>query len=259
MSIGDMFDKLDDIIYKPVEAVCNWIQEPLKLFEQKRQIKVLQNQADIEKQMKQNEAELSGMRERQTAELQADQRRWNAEIDAMIAEQEDARRDRLVDSIKKYQIDLASASRDIVNSIGLMSLELRSKANDLVLEKTQSYREIQDEAKKQSLKELQEVKETFFETDQETYRILVNDIMNERRSIIDTAGKFIAELSEDLKRLNQNSDDLMRMGMETVTEYLKPMTRSLEINMGSNGVAGYIEDGMIVELNESDYNSEESY
>lgn len=259
MSIGDMFDKLDDIIYKPVEAVCNWIQEPLKFFEQKRQTKDSQNQADIEKQMKQNEAELSGMRERQTAELQADQRRWNAEIDAMIAEQEDARRDRLVDSIKKYQIDLASASRDIVNSIGLMSLELRSKANDLVLEKTQSYREIQDEAKKQSLKELQEVKETFFETDQETYRILVNDIMNERRSIIDTAGKFIAELSEDLKRLNQNSDDLMRMGMETVTEYLKPMTRSLEINMGSNGVAGYIEDGMIVELNESDYNSEESY
>lgn len=257
MSIGDMFDKLDDIIYKPVETVCNWIQEPLRSFEQKRQMKALQNQADIEKNKKQQEAELSIMRERQIAELQADQRRWNADIDAMIAEQEDARRDKLVESIKRYQIELASASRDIVNSIGLMSIELRSKANDLVLEKTQSYLEIQDNAKKQSLKELQEVKEMFFESDQETYRILVNDIMNERRSIIDTAGKFITELSEDLKRLNQNSDNLMRMGMETVTEYLKPMTRSLEINMGSNNTSGYIEDGTIVELNEDDYTSEE--
>lgn len=257
MSIGDMFDKLDDIIYKPVETVCNWIQEPLRAFEQKRKIKALQNQADIEKNKEQQEAELSIMRERQIAKLQADQRRWNADIDAMIAEQEDARRDKLVESIKRYQIELASASRDIVNSIGLMSIELRSKANDLVLEKTQSYLEIQDNAKKQSLKELQEVKEMFFESDQETYRILVNDIMNERRSIIDTAGKFITELSEDLKRLNQNSDNLMRMGMETVTEYLKPMTRSLEINMDSNNTSGYIEDGTIVELNEDDYTSEE--
>ena len=257
MSIGDIFDKLDDIIYKPVEAVCQWIQEPLRSFEQKRQMKAAQNQADIAAEARRQEAELEGMKKRQAAELEADQRRWNAEINAMIAEQEDARRDKLVESIKRYQIELASASRDIVNSIGLMSLELRSKANDLVLEKTNSYLEVQDQAKKQSLEELQQVKEMFFETDPETYRILVNDIMNERRTIIDAAGKFIVELSEDLKRLNQNSDDLMRMGMETVTEYLRPMAQSLEIDMGSGEAVGLIESSEIIEIEEKDFSEEE--
>lgn len=230
MGFLDMFDKLDDIIYKPVEALCNWINEPLRAFEHKRSIKTAKNNADIEAAQRKQDAELEAMRQRSAAELQADQRRWNAEIDQMIAQQEDERRDRLVESIKRYQIELATASRDIVNSIGLMSLELRNKANDLVIEKTQEYIRIQDEAKRQSLFQLQEAKDMFFETDPETYRVLVGDIMNERRNMVDTASKFISELSEDLKRLNQNSDELMRMGMQTTTEYLRPMANALAIS-----------------------------
>ena len=29
----DMFDKLDDIIYKPVETICDWIKEPMNALE----------------------------------------------------------------------------------------------------------------------------------------------------------------------------------------------------------------------------------
>ena len=54
--------------------------------------------------------------------------------------------------------------------------------------------------------------------------------MNERRTMVDTASKFITELSEDLKRLNENSDKLMCMGMQTVTDYLKPLTQALGTN-----------------------------
>ena len=34
-----MFDKLDDIIYKPIETICNWMQEPLRQFETGREIR----------------------------------------------------------------------------------------------------------------------------------------------------------------------------------------------------------------------------
>lgn len=249
MGLFDMFDKLDDIVYKPVEALCDWIGEPLKKWGHKRDMESAEQAAKLEAEMREQEARLEIQRNEEAAKLQVEQKRWNAEIDNMIAEQEDARRDKLVEAIKRYQIELASASRDIVNSIGIMSLELRGKANALVLEKTQEYRAIQDEAKKQSMQELQEAKEMFFEADPDTYRVLVNDIMQERRSMVETAGKFIVELSEDLKRLNQNSDDLMRMSMDAVTGYLKPMANAVGIaaSMNGGGTSRLIEESNIIE------------
>lgn len=238
MSFFDMFDKIDDIVYKPVEAVCDWIGEPLKKWGHKRDLESMKQAAQLKAEMKEQEMRLEIQKSEDAARLQAEQRKWNAEIDIMLAEQEDARRDRLVEAVKRYQIELASASRDIVNSIGMMSLELRRKANDLVLEKTQAYRAVQDEAKKQSMQELKEVKEMFFETDPDTYYVLVDDIMQERRFMVETAGKFIVELSEDLKRLNQNSDELLRMGMDAVTGYLKPIASAIggvtNMNMDSS-------------------------
>ena len=52
-------------------------------------------------------------------------------------------------------------------------MELCEKANNLVIEKTKEYKKIQDEAKKQSLEEIQQAKEMFFDTDPDTYKILV--------------------------------------------------------------------------------------
>lgn len=227
MAILDMFDKLDDIVYKPVEAICDWIHEPLRGIEHKRDLQAQRNLADIEAEKERQQVELDALREREAAALRADERKWNAEIDQFINEQEDARRDKLVAAVKQYQLELASATKDIVESIGLMSLEMRSRANDLVLEKTKAYQNIQDQAKKQSIIELKEAQEMFADTDPDTYRILVNDIMSERRSMVETAGKFIIELSEDLKRLNQNSDLLMSKGMDAVMESLSPLTAAI--------------------------------
>ena len=233
MGFFDMFDKLDDIIYKPVEAICDWVEEPLKRWKHGREMESYAQDARAKEDMRRLEAQIEMERKQQEAELQAQSKKWDAEIEQMIAEQEDARRDKLVEALKNYQIQLAAASRDIVNSIGVMSLELRSKANDLVLEKTQAYRKIQQEAKSQSMRELQEAKDTFFESDQETYRILVNDIMQERRTMIDTAAKCIVELSEDLARLNANTDILMRQGMAAVEGYLKPMMNGMGVAMNT--------------------------
>ncbi len=262
MGLLDMFDKLDDIIYKPVEAVCEWTKEPLKRWEHKRDMEtqaqnieaaerekaaqreheyaMAQQAADNEAVIKKLDQQLTEQeRASVTADIEAraridaDVRKWNAEIDAMILEQEDARRDRLVECIKRYQIDLANAARDIVNSIGLMSLELREKANEMVLEKTKEYRALQDESKKQSMLELQEVKEMFFADDPETYKIMVGNIMEERRSAVELAGRFIVELSEDIKRLNQNTDELMRAGMENANKYIAPMAGGLGVSLGT--------------------------
>ena len=134
INLDDFLGKIDDMLYRPVDAVCKFIEEPLNFFEHRRNLKAMDRAAK-----RQQEAELAVFTARKEAELQADQKRWDAEINEMIAEQEARRRNELVESIKRYQIELATASREIVNSIGLMSIELRRQANDLVQERTAVY------------------------------------------------------------------------------------------------------------------------
>lgn len=275
--ILSMFEKLDDIVYKPVEALCNWINEPLKRSASKREAAAKQQTADIEskRSAQQHSQQMAASRQaadavaadkrleselrreelkaqnaaiKEQGEIQAQIRKWNAEIDQMISEQEDARRDKLVESIKRYQIDLANASRDIVNSIGLMSLELREKANNMVIEKTKVYKAIQEDAIDQSQNRLLEIGEKF--AGNERVRIIMEDrIINQMDSIVDMAGRFITELSEDIKRLNENSDYLMREGMKNVSTYLKPLANALNVDakIGNIDDVKRIEDGSVIE------------
>ena len=251
MGFLDMFDKIDDIIYKPVEAVSNWINEPLKKFEHKREMENEQNRAVIEEEKLRLEAELEQQRIRADAELAADQRRWNAEIDQMIAEQEDARRDKLVESIKRYQIDLANASRDIINSIGEMSLELRKKANELVQEKTNDYITLQKKATNDATQKLIEIGERF--ANNERVRIRMEDsVIDNMDAVINHANNFITELSEDIKRLNQNIDTLARESVNNINKQLAPLTNSLGQSLEYHSDSIQIEDKTIVDLSKDD-------
>lgn len=248
MNMDDFFGKLDDILYKPVETVCDYIREPLNALAAGRERKAMQAQADIQMQTLQHEAEVKAYSDRQAAELQVDQKRWNAEIDEMIAEQESKRRDKLVESIKRYQIDLATATKDIVNSIGLMSIELRRQANALVMERTQEYRKMQEEATANAMKKIEDIDQRF--ADNERVRLRMEDsVMNQMDAVVDAATKFIDELATDFKRLNQNTDDLMRMGMENVDKYLEPMAKSLQLESTTQVTPQMIEDNSVIDLN----------
>lgn len=216
MAFLDMFDKLDDIIYKPVEAVTDWVKEPLKKWEHKREMESERNSAEVE-----------AYAARQAVKLAVDQRKWNVEIDELIADNQARHNEQMVEALKHYQLELSNATKEIVESLGLMSIELRRQANSLLEEKTLEYKKIQDDAKRQSMAEIKEAKEMFFEDDPETYKIMVNTIMAERKAMVDVAQRFMLELSEDFKRLNSNTDALLKMGMNNVNKYLEPMANQL--------------------------------
>lgn len=262
MALWDMFDKIDDIIYKPVESICEWTKEPLKRWEHKRDMEkqeqnivaeehareechqhekeMAQQSADNELAKKRLEQELTE-RERASiiadiearARIENDVRMQNAKIEQIILQEEDARRDRLVQCLKRYQIDLANATIDIVNSIGIMSLELRERANCLVLEKTQEYIAIQEKSKDDAMKRLEEIGIRF--ANNERVRIRMEDsVINNMEAIINQADKFITEIAEDFKRLNQNTDELMRIGMENTNKYISPMASGLGVTLGTH-------------------------
>ncbi|MFG6393400.1 MAG: hypothetical protein K1W24_04330 [Lachnospiraceae bacterium] len=108
-----------------------------------------------------------------------------------------------------------------------MSIELREKANNLMLEKVKRYKELQEESKAEATKQLLEINKTF--ADNERVRIRMEDeVIDQMHNMIKTADKFINELSEDIKRLNSNIDDLTKNGQKMVQEYLKPIKAQME-------------------------------
>ena len=222
MSGDDFFGKLDDMLYAPVKAVCSYIEEPLHALHAKRSREDAQHSANIQMQIMEHEEKLKRENAREAAELDLEMRRLHAEMDEMIAQQEDARRDKLVESIKRYQIELATASRDIVNSIGVMSLELRERANDMVRENTEKYKQMQSDAMKEADERMLLIQERY--ANNERIRIRMED------SVINTASRFINELADDIKRMNENTDKLMQIQMENVNSYLQPMKGALQIS-----------------------------
>lgn len=215
MKLLDMLDKVDDIIYEPVKLVCDYLRKPMDMIDTNIEVKKEQKLVDIEYQRKE-----------QDIELEVKKRKLNAEIDEMIRESELKRSTAIVEAIKQYQIDLSQAVGECVNQIGNMSLELRERANNLVVEKTKEYTALQDKSKADAKRELKEIAEDF--ADNERVRIKMEDaVLDQMKNMIDTANSFIKELSEDMKRLNANIDLLTTKGQEMVFSYLSPMAAKL--------------------------------
>lgn len=226
MALFDMLDKLDDIVYEPIRVVCDYLREPIKAVDSHIEVKKERKKADIENSRKQLEVDIEIQKTDANIELDAKRRRLNAEIDDMIAENELKRNTAIVEAIKQYQIDLSQAVNECIYQIGNMSLELRERANNLVIEKTKEYTELQDKSKADAKKELKEINEMF--ADNERVRIKMEDaVIDQMTNMITTANSFIKELSEDMKRLNTNIDTLITKGQDLVSGYLSPMTARL--------------------------------
>lgn len=240
MAILDFIDKLDDIIYEPINAICEWVKEPLKTRERNHELNKIQKQADINEsskrldfQIEEQRANLQMRQNRESEQLIIDMRKYNAEIDMMINDQEDARCDRLVESLKRYQMDLAMVSTNIAEEIGNMSLDLRERANNLMLEQTQKYRAMQDDAIDKSTKRLEDI-QTRFANNERVRSKMEDSIINQMDMIVKNADRFINELSEDIKRLNQNIDNLTQKGFDNANDCIRPLAEKL-VGKTSNG------------------------
>ncbi len=218
-AIVNPFDKIDDIVYEPVHAISRWIEEPLKKFEHDRKMKEQKQAVELEMEKKRLEAEIREQDKKSTAELQLMVKEREAEIQQMIDEHKANNLDRLVESIKRYQIDLGKASQEIIRNIGLMSIELRKIANEMVLEKTKQYIAIQDEAKNKSNEELRQAKSDFGD-DPVIYENLVKQILDERRAMVDNASKFITALADDMKKINDTTNQLAQNSNDILTKVL---------------------------------------
>lgn len=216
MSFLNMFDKLDDIIYKPIEAITDWAKEPLKQWEHKRDLEkqtALLN-AESENKIKENESRVNLAIKKET-----EIKRILAEIEEYKKDKEFERMKAVSEAIMKYQQELTKLNVNAINAIGHMQLDLREKAQALVYDKTIKYKELQDSAFREAAEDLKRI-ENDFSGNEIAKEILVKAVDKRLANIIDTAHNFLLELNADMKLLNQNISILADKGQIFIEHHL---------------------------------------
>ena len=217
MGFLDMFDKLDDIIYKPIELVTDWAKEPLRRWEDKRNIEKERARIDAETQsrIKEKEAEVELAIKKET-----EIKRILVEIEEFKKDKEFERMKAVSEAIMKYQEVLTRLNVDAINAIGHMQLDLREKAQQLVYDKTIRYKELQDQAIAEAEKDLKRIEDDFQENNI-AKDILIKAVDKRLANIIDTAHNFLIELNADIKLLNQSITLLAEQGQRFIESHLE--------------------------------------
>lgn len=238
MAFFDMFDKLDDIVYEPVKVVCSWMTEPLKGFENKRNEGNLKRAAEIELVKKDKETELEIRKNSYLAQLETEQKKWDADIEHLKGMQEIERNKKIVDAIVEYRRSMIEDAKDIADSLSHMEMSLLAEANDLALHKMEQYKQIQEKAMKQCDDELLEIGKRF--ANNERIRVRREDmVLAQTEDIINAAKNFIAELNDDIKRINTNNTNRVDRATAAAEDILRKMGNTLSIGPVVN--AGLIE------------------
>ncbi len=138
----------------PVDILEDWAREPLKRWENDRQQR--NKDADVERNIRQQtgvenvKSEIRQKEAEQKANLKirmaTEINRINAETEQWTKDKDFALQKDVTEAVIRYKERLTEIQVGMVEAIGSMSIELREKAQNLILEKTTQYKAIQDKA-----------------------------------------------------------------------------------------------------------------
>ncbi len=214
MGIGrglfSMFDKLDDIVYEPVNTMTNWMEEPLRQKEHNREKDLRRQQSELLQKEKDREVEREIRRETGIAETLV-------ELEEMKKDAEVERQKEVARAAQEYQKTLMRINTDAVRELGEMHIELREKAENMISEMTKRYNKMQKEAIEESGKQLKEIEEDFGGNDR-MMEIMTSAVEKKMANVIDNADRFIKRLHDSLEEIHSNLNVLTEEGHRYVLE-----------------------------------------
>lgn len=222
-----------DLLRSPLDGLGEILREPSKKWDHER----MEDSKKSEASRKLDEINLAHEHEKKLRELDVDLSikeqtgvsKALAEIEEIKKEKDFERMIRTTESIKKYLEELTVLKTDTIRSIGEMHLDLKSKAQDLVYNKTLQYQELQDKSFSKSMDELLIIEEKFSDNDA-AKKILINAVDVKLSNIITTANNFLAELNRDIINLNNDISLLTKHGQNFIESHLSRISISSGFN-----------------------------
>lgn len=219
MKFLNMFDKLDDIVYEPVKVVCDAFRQPLKNMDAANERKKMETESRLQREVKEFEMNLELKRKQGEMQLNAEERKLNEEIYQMIIDKDFERTMKKAEFIKKYQEDIIKLGATITNSLGKMSIELRNSAQNLVLEKTKQYMNLQLEVKERLKNDLKDLNDLFGD-DEESKSMMRKVSFEQVQIILESTRNFINSMNRDIENMTANIDEITKKTVENTNQYL---------------------------------------
>lgn len=233
MGLLNGVNKICEAIGSPLNILDNWAKEPLKRWENKREQKNKDN--DVRREIERAtgvakaESEIRIKEAQENASLQihmqAEIQRINIESEEWKKDQEFQRLVKATDAFATFQKKLSDLNMKTVRAIGDMDLELRSKAQTLILNKTKEYKALQDLATKDAEDEFTRITEKFGNNER-IMNIMIGAAETKLVSVINSTSKFLEELSNDIQKMNQNIDVLVQEGQHLINSQLSSFNSS---------------------------------
>jgi DNA-directed RNA polymerase beta' subunit len=232
IEVRDFIGKSGKYIIRPFEIIAetasDWAHEPLKRWEHRRseeskdndvrrQIEVGTATIKTESNIRMEEAELNTNLEiKRATEIV----RITKEIEEWQKDKQFERMKLVTEAVMVYQEKLTQLNINAIAAIGNMELSLREKAHNLIIDKTQKYKELQDKAIEQASEKILLIEERFA-ANEKASGILYNAVDASLSNIIKNASNFMDELYSDIKMLNSNIDILAKNGQRFIENHLR--------------------------------------
>ena len=225
-SLAKAFDKVDDIVYRPIDAISKWIEEPLNKWEHQRELDALRAKDQLDAAQKARQKELEEQKHRfelerkerlKMLEVEATNALREAEVQlAELQQNEDLRRKKeAAEAMVAYQEKLMKLNKDVIEALGNMRLDLQERALNLIEERTRRYRELQQSEEQQAMDTLEQI-QTRFQNNPVVAERLSNTVLDRLDRMIVSADTFVDNLSGILGELNSDIKLLTEHGRHLV-------------------------------------------
>lgn len=154
-------------------------------------------------------------------ELALENRKRNAEIDALIEEGEIARRKKIIETVENYRKTMAECTVSIGNSLGAMTIELRARATDLLMEKQIQYKKLQDDATEHAMNQLEIIAKKFPEGSKAN-DMMTESVINQLNNIVETSRKFMETIDADFSKMMESINRITERAIDNANQYISP-------------------------------------
>lgn len=228
MGILSAVGRVFKAITGPIGVLEDWAKEPLKRWENKRDQE--NKDRDVERQIREQtgvetvKSELRRQEDEHRANLeirmQTEIERINAETEQWAKDKEFERMKNVAQAVTSYRERLTDLQLKTIRAIGEMDIELRAKAQDLILTKTREYKALQDQAQKDAEEEFSRILDKF-SGNERILDIMISSAEKKLASVIDGTSQFLLGLNEDIQKMNENIDLITRSGQKFIDRQIE--------------------------------------
>ena len=233
---GNAIGTVLKVVTAPLGILEDWAEEPLRRWENEREQENLDR--DVERHIREQtgvESVKSKLR-KEEAEHQANlEIRMRTEIQRINAETEQWAKDRdfqrmkdVAEAVARYKERLTELQLNTIRAIGNMDIELRAKAQDLILSKTREYKALQDQAHQDAEAEFERILEKF-SGNERIMDIMIDSAQKKLASVVEGTSQFLLGLNEDIQRMNNTIDLITQSGQQFIERQIENQFNGLSL------------------------------